>query len=144
MDDYSWEGASQETFTYEDTDIAFSPGMVGSAIISYSPIKDLEITLLSKYVDEQYLDNSQRDDRKLDAYLVNDLRFSYSLQPNYIKNLEFSLLINNIFNHLYEPNGYTFSYYLPGNNPEDRELITENYYYPMAGTNFMAGLNIKF
>jgi iron complex outermembrane receptor protein len=144
VDNYSWEGASQETITYKDTDIAFSPVMVGSAMVSYNPKENLEITLLSKYVDEQYLDNSQRDDRKLDAYLVNDLRFSYSLQPNFIRNLEFSLLVNNIFNHLYEPNGYTFSYYLPGNKPGDRELVTENYYYPMAGTNFMAGVNIKF
>jgi iron complex outermembrane receptor protein len=39
---------------------------------------------------------------------------------------------------MYEPNGYSFSYYYGG------ELITENYYYPMAGINFMAGLNLKF
>ena len=58
--------------------------------------------------------------------------------------MEFSLLVNNILNHLYEPNGYTFSYYLPGEAAGGRELITENYYYPMAGTNFMAGVNIKF
>ena len=144
VDDYSSDGAAQETFTYSDTDIAFSPNIVGSAIIDYRPIANMEISLLSKYVGKQYLDNSQREDRQLDAYLINDLRFRYSIQPQFIKEMEFSLLVNNIFNQLYEPNGYTFSYYVPGEVSGGRELVTENYYYPMAGTNFMAGVNIKF
>jgi iron complex outermembrane receptor protein len=143
VDDYS-EGFSQEVFTYENTDIAFSPNIVGSAMVDYRPVNNLEISILSKYVDEQYLDNSQRDDRKLEAYFVNDLRLRYSVQPKFIKAMEFSLLVNNIFNQFYEPNGYTFSYYLPGEVSGSRELITENYYYPMAGTNFMAGVNIEF
>ncbi|MEX2591845.1 MAG: TonB-dependent receptor [Anditalea sp.] len=144
VDDYSQESAPQESFTYENTDIAFSPNIVGSAIVDYRPINNLEISLLSKYVNDQYLDNSQQEDKKLDAYLVNDLRFRYSIQPKFIKSMEFSLLVNNVFNHLYEPNGYTFSYYLPGEASGGRELITENYYYPMAGINFMAGVHIKF
>lgn len=144
IDDYSMDGAPQATATYSDTDIAFSPGIVGAANIDYKPIDNLEISLLSKYVDEQYLDNSQRDDRRLDAYFINDLRLRYAVQPKFVKELEFSLLVNNIFNQLYEPNGYTFSYYLPGEAAGGRELVTENYYYPMAGTNFMAGVNIKF
>jgi len=39
---------------------------------------------------------------------------------------------------LYEPNGYTFSYYYGGS------LTTENYYFPMAGRNFMVGVNVRF
>jgi len=144
IDDYSTDGAPQSTVTYSDTDIAFSPNIIGAANIDFRPIKNMEISLLSKYVDEQYLDNSQRADRKLEAYFVNDLRVKYSIQPIFVKEIEFSLLVNNLFNHLYEPNGYTFSYYLPAETDSGRELTTENYYYPMAGTNFMAGVNIKF
>jgi iron complex outermembrane receptor protein len=51
-------------------------------------------------------------------------------------------MVNNIFNEMYEPNGYTFSYFVPGES--QKELVTENYFYPMAGTNFMLGLNMKF
>lgn len=144
IDDYSADDAPQQTVTYTDTDIAFSPAVVGAAHIDFSPLDNLEISLLAKYVDKQYLDNSQRKDRQLDAYFINDLRLKYAIQPNFVKSIEFSLLVNNILNHLYEPNGYTFSYYLPGEAAGGRELITENYYYPMAGTNFMAGVNIKF
>ena len=144
IDDYSVDGAPQSVVTYSDTDIAFSPQIIGAAHIDYKPIKNLEISLLSKYVDEQYLDNTQREDRRLDSYFVNDLRLKYSILPKFVKEVEFSLLVNNLFNHLYEPNGYTFSYYLPGEGAGGRELTTENYFYPMAGTNFMAGVSIKF
>lgn len=144
IDDYSGEGAPQQVVTYSDTDIAFSPSIVAAAHIDFKPVKNFEISWLSKYVDKQYLDNSQRADRQLDAYFVNDLRLKYAIQPKLVREMEFSFLVNNIFNHLYEPNGYTFSYYLPGEVPGGRELVTENYYYPMAGTNFMAGVNIRF
>lgn len=144
VDDYSADGAPQQTVTYTDTDIALSPAVVGAAHIDYKPLENLEISLLAKYVDKQYLDNSKREDRQLDAYFVNDLRLKYAIQPKFVKEMEFSLLVNNIFNHLYEPNGYTFSYYVPGEVAGGKELITENYYYPMAGTNFMAGVNIRF
>jgi iron complex outermembrane receptor protein len=144
IDDYSTDDAPQQTVTYTDTDIAFSPNVVGAAHIDFKPIDNLEVSLLAKFVDKQYLDNSQREDRQLDAYFVKDLRLKYAIQPKFVKEMEFSLLVNNIFNHLYEPNGYTFSYYLPGEVAGGRELVTENYYYPMAGTNFMAGVNIKF
>jgi iron complex outermembrane receptor protein len=99
---------------------------------------------MAKYVGGQYLDNSSREDRKLNPYFVNDLRLGYTLQPKLVEAIEFTLLINNLFNYLYEPNGYTFSYYLAGESAGGRELVTENYYYPMAGTNFLAGVKIRF
>ncbi|WP_439473920.1 TonB-dependent receptor [Algoriphagus formosus] len=142
IDDYSVEEFQQETFTYTDTDIAFSPNVVGSAIIEFQPTKNLSVNWFSKYVGRQFLDNTSNVDRSLDAFFTNDLRISYSAQPRYFKGLEFNLLINNIFNELYEPNGYTFSYFVPGGN--GRELITENFYYPQAGTNFLLGLKLKF
>jgi iron complex outermembrane recepter protein len=142
VDDYSTEQFQQESFTYTDTDIAFSPNVVGSAIIEFKPIKNLSLNWLSKYVGRQYLDNTANEARSLDAFFTNDLRISYSATPRFFKGLELNLLINNIFNELYEPNGYTFSYFVPGGN--GRELITENFYYPQAGTNFLLGLKMKF
>ncbi|MEB2783447.1 TonB-dependent receptor [Algoriphagus persicinus] len=142
VDDYSTAEFTQESFTYTDTDIALSPNAVASAMIEYTPIKNLSLNWLSKYVSKQYLDNSGLDARSLDAFFTNDIRISYSVQPRFFKSVELNLLVNNIFNEMYEPNGYTFSYFLPGES--DRELVTENYYYPMAGTNFMLGLSLKF
>lgn len=142
IDDYSVEDFRQETFTYTNTDIAFSPNVVGSAIIEYKPTKNLSLNWLSKYVGRQFLDNTANEARSLDAFFTNDLRISYAATPRFFKGLEVNLLINNIFNELYEPNGYTFSYFVPGGN--GRELVTENFYYPQAGTNFLLGLRMKF
>jgi iron complex outermembrane recepter protein len=142
IDDYSVTNFRQEKFTYTNTDIAFSPNVVGSAIIEYKPSKNLSLNWLSKYVGRQFLDNTANEARSLDAFLTNDLRISYTATPRFFKGLELNLLINNIFNEMYEPNGYTFSYFVPGGN--GRELVTENFYYPQAGTNFLLGLRMKF
>jgi iron complex outermembrane receptor protein len=142
--DENWGFAGQEATVHESTDIAFSPNMVGTAIVDFKPLTNLEVSLLNKYVGSQYLDNTQHEDRKLDAFWTTDFRFSYSLAPGFVKGMDFTLLINNIFNRLYEPNGYTFSYFVPGEVPGGRQLVTENFYYPMAGTNFLAGVSIKF
>ncbi|MDN3668914.1 TonB-dependent receptor [Echinicola jeungdonensis] len=144
VDDYAAEEFQQESFTYTDTEIAFSPSIVGSATIDFKPVDNLEISLLNKYVGDQYLDNTENENRKLDAYITNDLRLSYTLRPRFVKALEFNVKVNNLLDQEYEPNGYTFSYYVPGESEGSRQLVTENYYYPMAGINFMAGVNVKF
>jgi len=143
IDDYSVEEFQQEAITYTSTDIAFSPNVVGSAIIEFQPTKNLAINWLSKYVGQQFLDNTSNDSRALDAFFTNDLRFSYAATPRFFKGLELNLLINNIFNEMYEPNGYTFSYFVPGET-SGRQLVTENFFYPQAGTNFLLGLSLKF
>ena len=45
--------------------------------------------------------------------------------------------LNNVLNAQYEPNGYTYNYIY------NQQLAVNNYYFPMAGTNFMLGVNIK-
>ncbi|EAZ81764.1 TonB-dependent receptor [Algoriphagus machipongonensis] len=142
IDDYSTAEFTQESFTYTDTDIAFSPNIVSSLMIEFKPVKNLSLNWLSKYVGKQYLDNTSNDARSLDAFFTNDFRVSYSVQPRYFKSIDINLMVNNVFNEMYEPNGYTFSYFLPGES--QKELVTENYYYPMAGTNFMLGISMKF
>ncbi len=142
--DENWGFAGQESTTYQDTDIAFSPNLVGSALIDFRPVKNLELSLLNKYVGRQYLDNTQQESRSLDPFWTTDLRFSYSWNPGFVEEMAFSVKVNNVFNELYEPNGYTFSYFVPTEGNSGRELVTENYYYPMAGTNYLAGLSIRF
>ena len=135
IDNYDTGGQVKNVFS--KTDLAYSPNFVGSSTIAFKAFKNAEIALLSKYVSDQYLDNTSNDNRKLDAFFVNNLRLSYDLKLKGIKNVGFGLLVNNIFNELYESNGYTFSYIAGG-------LTTENYYYPQAETNFLFSLNVKF
>ncbi|EKB47921.1 Outer membrane cobalamin receptor protein [Cecembia lonarensis LW9] len=144
LDDYSVADFRQEVIVHINTDIAFSPNVVGAAIIDYRPVKNFEVSLLKKYVGSQFLDNTQNENRKLNAFWTSDLRFNYAMRPRFVKNMEFTVLINNIFNKLYEPNGYTFSYFIPAEGPAGRELVTENFFYPQAGTNFLAGVKFLF
>ncbi|GAB3003010.1 TonB-dependent receptor [Cyclobacterium sediminis] len=142
--DENWDFTGQESITYTNTDIAFSPDVVGSAIIDFKPIKNLELSLLNKYVGQQFLDNAQQEDRSLDAYWTTDFRFVYSWKPGFVKEVVFSGKVNNVFDKLYEPNGYTFGYFVPNSEGQGMQRVAENYYYPMAGTNFMAGISIRF
>ena len=127
----------QDVIAHENTDIAFSPNIIASLGLLYEPIKNLEITVLSKYVGAQYLDNTSNEDRKLDAYFITNLGINYSIMSWGFKEIKIGLLTNNIFNHLYENNGYTWGYIYGG------KRITENYYYPQAGRNILVRLTLK-
>lgn len=125
--------------TFEDTEIAFSPSVVAGSQLSFLPTTGLEIALLSKYVGEQFLDNTSNDNRMIDAFFVNDLRVNYSFTTNLIKEVSVNLLVNNLLNTQYESNGYTFGYF----GGADFE-VRENYFYPQAGTNFLLSLGLSF
>ncbi len=105
--------------------------------MSYSPAKNVELALLTKYVGKQYLDNTSSEDRILEAYLTNDIRFIWTLTPKWAKQMSVTALVNNVLNETYASNGYTFGYIAGGR-------VQENFYYPQAGRNFLVGLNLKF
>ena len=111
--------------------------MVGAATLNFTPLKNGEISLISKYVGRQYLDNTSDKERSLDGFFVQDARVSYSLQNKLFKNTQLILQVNNVFNNLYEANGYTYTYQSGG------KINSDNYYFPMAGTNVMFGVNIE-
>lgn len=136
IDDY--DNGTQVANTYHDTNIAFSPSVVGGSEFGFTPFKNAEIALISKYVGAQFLDNTGNANRKIDAFLVNDLRLRYDFKWQSIKNISLSLWVNNLFNEKYESNGYTFSQISGGN------LETANFYFPQATRNLMFSLNLKF
>jgi iron complex outermembrane receptor protein len=136
LDNYDTGG--QKVNQYTNTDIAFAPNTIVGSQLLYTPAKGLEIALLSKYVGKQYLDNTSNGNRQLTAYFVNDLRFIYTVKPKGMNELSFSFLLNNVLSELYESNGYTFSYISEG------KTVTENFYYPQAGRNFLAGIRMRF
>lgn len=136
---YNYDTESEALLpTLSKTDIAFSPNVIVGSQILYTPLKGLELGLLSKYVGKQYMDNTSNENRKLNAYFTNDIRAIYTVKGKTLREVNFSLLVNNLFNTLYESNGYTYTYITGGTS------YTENYYYPQAGTNVMAGISLKF
>lgn len=133
----NYDDGKQNVVQHSNTDISFSPSVIGGATINILPFKNAEINLLSKYVGKQYMDNTQNENRMLKAYFTQDARLAYTLHNTIFHEWNLVLQVNNIFNKMYEPNGYTYPYVYGG------DLINDNYYYPMAGTNFMVAVNVK-
>ncbi len=134
----NYDTGLQTKHLYEKTDIAFSPNVIAGSTITVEPFNNFKCSFISKYVGSQYLDNTADVNRKLDAFFVNDVRISYSLQTRFIPEIGLTLLINNIFSELYESNGYTYGYIYQA------ERVSENFYYPQAGINFLTGVHLKF
>jgi iron complex outermembrane recepter protein len=115
-----------------NTNLAYSPKIVAGNILSFTPIKNWEVSLLSKFVGEQFLSNIEDQNSKLKDYYIQDFHLSFTVEPkNVFKAIEFSFLANNVFNTEYISNGadYGGGYVV---------------YFPQAGSNFMAGMNLKF
>lgn len=136
--DANFNYLGQQATVYEDADIAFSPSVIANGIIGYQS-GGLNAELINKYVSRQYLDNTGSESRSIDPYFVNDLRVSYSLDDlSLLQGLTATLQINNLLNHEYETNGYTFGWL------QDGDPVHFNYYYPQAGTNFLLQLTWSF
>ncbi len=123
---------------YTNSDISLSPNVIAGSSFSFSPHKALELTILSKYVGKQFLDNTSNADRKIDSYFINDLRVTYRLHAKLLNDISISLLANNILDVAYSSNGYTYGYL--GGTTEYRQ----NYFYPQAGRNYLMMLAIRF
>ena len=136
IDDYDNGGQIAET--YSRPDISFSPNIIVGGELVYTLIKKLPISLQSKYVGRQFLDNTENNARSLNGYWVNNLTLGYDFEFAGIKNMNVGLQVNNIFNEKYESNGYTFGYFSGGRR------TTENFYFPQAGTNVMLRMNVRF
>lgn len=136
--DANYTFVGQQSTTYANTDIAYSPNFIASSEISFNPVKGAEIALLSKYVSSQFLDNTSDDSRKLDGFFVNDVRLRYSTPLAGLRQVGVSLLVNNLFSEKYSAAGATY--------PEvfDGTLYNYNYYYPQATRNFLVALNLTF
>jgi iron complex outermembrane receptor protein len=135
IDDY--DNGNQLENHYTSTDISYSPSVIGSCSIIANPIKNTSVSLNSKYVGKQYLDNTSNASRQLNAYFVQDLRMDYDFKLKKNRQINLFLQINNLYSAKYTPNGYTFSYVYGG------AFTTENYYYPMATVNVMGGVNVR-
>lgn len=144
------------TQSFKKTDIAYSPSLIVGSEIAYSPVKNGSIAFISKYVSKQYLDNTGNINpvgystspdvannpyavnRLLKAYFVNDVRLSYNIHTQAIKNINLGLLVNNVFSKKYEANGATYP------EVDSGTLVNYNYFFPQATRNFLASVTFSF
>ena len=133
-----WTNGGQVIENIGSTDISFSPDIVAASNISFEPIDKLKVSLVTKYVGKQYIDNTSNNDRSLNPYLTNNINLYYSIETNFIKQIDFTVQFNNIFNEKYETNAWVYRYYLEGSD------YNINGYFPQAEFNLMIGVNLKF
>ncbi|HLT50927.1 MAG TPA: TonB-dependent receptor [Arenibacter sp.] len=128
-----------------NTHISFSPNLVAGNILTYLPNTNLQLSLLTKYVGKQYMGNIDAKSSVLDAYSQTDINVKYIIWTNgFIKNIVLSGLINNIFDSLYESNGFFYTYDDDYSVPGNITTIEGAGYYPQAGINFLLGATFNF
>lgn len=128
-----------------NTNISFSPNVIAGNILTYTPFTDFSISLLSKYVGEQFMSNTDATASRLKSYFVSDLSVSYQLLINkWVKSVTFNVLFNNIFNEKYISNGYYYTYDDSWTTPGVIKTIEGAGYYPQAEANFLAGITLSF
>ena len=127
------------------TNISFSPELIASNALVFKPTNNLQMSLLSKYVGEQFMGNTERNTSKLDSYFINDFNVSYVIETNaFVKSIIVSALVNNAFNKEYISNGYYYTYDDTWTSPGVTTTIEGAGFYPQATRNFLVGATLKF
>jgi len=133
----NWDTWIQEEESLENVDIAFSPNLIANSIITINPISDLDISLISQYVGDQFIDNTSNENRKLDSYFLNHIRVNYRIKTKLFSEIAFNLMINNLLNEEYESNAWIYRFI------ENGEETYWDGYFPQAGIHFLAGITLK-
>ncbi len=149
----NWDTGVQEVVRYENTDLAFSPNIIWSSQLSYAINNNTSINFVSKYVGEQYIDNTSSNDRQLDDYLISNLQMDYKLNSKIFNTAKISILINNIFDNEYVSNAWLYRFISEGFDPRDSDhYVTKDSdyrynmagYFPQATRNYLVGLTLGF
>ncbi len=128
-----------------DTKISFSPELISSTKLEFKPNQNIEISLLNKYIGDQYMSNTESDFSKLDPFGVTDLIIKYGFEKtSFFSEVSINLMINNIFNKEYVSNGYYYTYDDTWSDPNSIITIEGTGYYPQAKRNFLLGITFKF
>lgn len=128
-----------------NTNLSYSPEIVAGNAIVYRPMQNLEISLLSKFVGEQFLGNIDSELSRLDSYFINDVNLVYEIKGvPFVKSIYLSALVNNIFNVEYVSNGFFFTFDDDFSEPGVITTVEGAGFYPQATTNFLVGATVRF
>lgn len=146
-DDTSWTTLASRHQVTGTTDLALSPSVVGSAIVTFTPFKDAKLQLIGKYVGKQYADNTSRECYAIDPYFLLNVKASYTWHLKGSNEIEVQLMVNNVLNHHYRLHAWA------GDGPWDANDWNDpsTYYYyhsrtwlQQPGTNFMGRVVYRF
>ena len=159
FDEYidDWDNyPAQIVETHRDVPLAFSPSTLVSGQIGYQFLAldrhAATIGWLTKYVGEQYVDNSGRDASRFDAYTFTDIQLMYTFKWKEGKSVGINFLVRNVFDAMYESNAWNYRFMSESYDPTPDDPYTESEggglyhqrgFYPQAGTNFLLGVTLS-
>ena len=138
---FNWLG--QEAVEHDNTNLSFSPAIIAGGGLRYEALRhnrqhDLEFSLMSKYISKQYIDNTSDENNVIDAYSFSDFRIGYTWRPGFVREIGLTLLVQNVFDALYEANAWSYRYNYAGSSALDQG------FFPQAGRNFLLGVRVGF
>jgi iron complex outermembrane receptor protein len=134
----NWDTSVQDKVILINKTISFSPSVIASSVVDYYPFKNFHLSLNTKYVGKQYIDNTQNSERMLDAYLVHNLSLRYTIKNKIFKETTCQFLVNNLFDAKYETNAWVYKYI------EGGTMHVMDGYFPQAGISYMFKVGLKF
>ena len=149
----NWDTWGQETVIHENTDLAFSPKIIWASKLDYQLNKSTSINFISKYVGEQFIDNTSSEDRKLNDYLVNHLQITYLWKNKIFRTSKIKFRINNILNNEYVSNAWVYRFISDQWDPRDSDPYVNKDsergynmagYFPEATRNYLLSLTLGF
>ncbi len=153
----NWATGIQEIIPHSNTDIAFSPSVLGSLQGNYVVLSDakneIAFNLGARYVGKQFVDNTSNEFSALDPYVLADAGAYWTWFSPWAKEVRLSVVLKNLFNEQYESNGWIYRFNSEGYDPspddayagsEGGNLYHLKGYYPQAGRNLLIQLGITF
>jgi iron complex outermembrane receptor protein len=140
-----WKG--QSTVTYRNTDLSFSPNLIAGFECAFTPFngnrkipfgKDFEIAWMSRWIGRQFIDNRADPENALAAYSFTNLRLRFTTGGKSMEALEFTFLLQNLFNAQFSSNAWSYRYRY------DDQTIIDQGFFPQAGRNFLMGIRVRF
>lgn len=149
----NWDTWGQNQVVHKNTDLAFSPNLTWAANINYKYNKNTDFLLNTKYVGDQYIDNTSSEKRMLESYLISNFQIDYHLKSSIFKKAKISFLVNNLFDIEYVNNAWIYRYISDSSDPREYDDYTTQGdgniydmagYFPQATRNYLLGLTLGF
>lgn len=138
-DEYYDKVLRQDSEEFGKTQISFSPDLVGMGSFTYVPKRNLSFNVMGKYVGKQFYDNTKNEEHSLASYFITNFTASYTYDKLHFGNIDFQLMVNNIFDKEYIANAWVST---------DRLNNGQSYVYkglfPQATRNLMTRITLRF
>jgi iron complex outermembrane receptor protein len=149
----NWDTGDQNQVVHENTDLAFSPNLTWAANINYKYNKNTNFLLNTKYVGNQYIDNTSSEKRMLESYMISNFQIDYHIKSSIFTKAKISFLVNNLFDIEYVNNAWIYRYISDSSDPReyddyttqgDGNIYDKAGYFPQATRNYLLGLTLGF